>query len=129
MNSEAITDGVLVKVISNYQAEASDPGKNQYIFSYTVTIENRNDYSIRLLSRYWEIKDGMGAKRIVEGDGVVGKQPIIPSSKNHEYSSWCPLATTIGCMRGHYVMQRSHDNSVFKVAIPLFTMQEKCSSN
>ncbi len=129
MSSQAVTDGVIITVVSKYKPEVSKPLASQFVFTYKVTIENKNPFAVRLISRFWEIKDSNGNKRNVEGDGVIGKQPIIPSNGVHEYSSWSNIKTPIGSMKGYYVMQRSNDSSLFKAAIPLFTMQEFSTSN
>ncbi len=121
---EAITDGVSIKVAVQYRLESSQPEQRIFVFSYDVFIENQNDFSIKLLSRYWRITDSFGNVKEVEGDGVVGQQPVIMPQKAHEYSSWCPIPTELGSMEGYYLMERSIDKSQFKVYIPKFILTE-----
>ncbi|MFD0795220.1 Co2+/Mg2+ efflux protein ApaG [Mucilaginibacter litoreus] len=115
-----ITDGVKVSVETVYQPEYSNPMNDHFMFAYKVTIENMGDYAVRLLSRHWYIFDSNGAKREVEGEGVVGMQPIIEPGNVHEYVSGCNLKTDMGSMKGEYQMERMVDRSLFNVQIPEF---------
>jgi len=115
-----ITDGVKVSVETIYQPEYSNPSNDHFMFAYKVTIENLGNYAVRLLSRHWYIFDSNGAKREVEGEGVVGQQPVIEPGSLHEYVSGCNLKTDMGSMKGEYQMSRLIDNSIFNVQIPEF---------
>ena len=117
-----ITDGVKVSVETIYQPEYSNPANDHFMFAYKVTIENKGSYSVRLLSRHWYIFDSNGAKREVEGEGVVGMQPIIEPGSSHEYVSGCNLKTDMGTMKGQYRMMRMLDNTFFDVQIPEFDL-------
>ena len=75
-----------------------------------------------LLARHWFIFDSNGAKREVEGEGVIGQQPVIEPGQSHEYVSGCNLKTDMGSMKGEYKMSRLIDNSIFNVIIPEFYM-------
>lgn len=114
------TDGVKVSVETIYQPEYSNPANDHFMFAYRVNIENTGSYAVRLLSRHWFIFDSNGAKREVEGDGVVGMQPIIEPGDSHEYVSGCNLKTDMGNMKGQYRMMRLLDNTFFDVQIPEF---------
>jgi ApaG protein len=115
-----ITDGVKVSVETIYQPEYSNPANDHFMFAYKVTIENMGNYAVRLLGRHWYIFDSNGAKREVEGEGVVGQQPVIEPGNSHEYVSGCNLKTDMGSMKGEYQMARLMDNSLFSVQIPEF---------
>jgi ApaG protein len=115
-----ITDGVKVSVETIYQPEYSNPANNHFMFAYKVTIENMSNYAVRLLSRHWYIFDSIGTKREVEGEGVVGLQPVIEPGHSHEYVSGCNLKTDIGSMKGEYQMSRLIDSALFDVQIPEF---------
>jgi ApaG protein len=115
-----ITDGVKVSVETIYQPEYSNPANDHFMFAYKVNIENMGTYAVRLLSRHWHIFDSNGAKREVEGEGVVGQQPVIEPGQSHEYVSGCNLKTDMGSMRGAYQMSRLIDHTVFDVQIPEF---------
>lgn len=120
-NSEATTEGVRVTVRSRFEPEHSDPEDGRFLFSYTVTIENRGDETVQLLSRRWVITDGDGDQQVVEGPGVVGKQPILAPGESFEYSSFCPLPTSVGTMEGSYWMSVPGGGS-FEAEIAPFTL-------
>ena len=117
-----ITDGIKISVETQYQPEYSNPANEHFMFAYEIRIENLSDYSIQLLRRRWFIFDSNGAHREVEGEGVVGQQPIIEPGESHEYVSGCNLRTEIGAMNGSYQMQRLIDGKLFDVNIPEFQL-------
>ncbi|MEK0440310.1 MAG: Co2+/Mg2+ efflux protein ApaG, partial [Bacteroidota bacterium] len=97
--------------------------QNQFAFFYHITIENLGDFSVRLLRRKWIIVDAHGSERQVEGEGVVGVQPSLPPSDQHEYTSSCLLSTPFGVMRGNYTFERLMDGQLFTVSIPEFKLE------
>lgn len=114
---------VTVSAESTHQRDYSEPEKRQYVFSYRIRIANDGVRPIQLLSRAWEVIDATGARRLVEGEGVVGEQPVILPGQYHEYTSWVQLETPIGAMRGSYVMQRIGRQGIegmFQVEVPKF---------
>lgn len=117
-----ITDGVQVTVESAFQPEQSSPVHSHYVFSYKVRIYNHSHAAVQLLRRHWHIYDSNGTFREVEGEGVVGFQPIIEPNTYHEYMSGCNFKTDIGRMEGTYTMKRINTQQIFKVAIPEFLM-------
>src|SRR5947207_1075826 len=102
--SEAVTNNVRVEVESQYAAEQSQPFQSHWFFHYTVRITNEGDETVQLISRHWIITDATGHVEEVKGDGVVGEQPVLGPGESFEYSSWCPLKTVTGVMRGTYQM-------------------------
>jgi ApaG protein len=117
-----ITDGVKVSVETQYQPEYSNPANDHYMFAYKINIENVGENTVQLLRRHWEIFDSNGEHREVEGEGVVGEQPVIEPGSFHEYISGCNLKTDMGSMKGEYQMVRTLDNTLFDVEIPQFDM-------
>ncbi len=117
-----ITDGVKVSVETLYQAEYSNPANEHYMFAYKINIENLGDFSVQLLTRHWDIFDSNGNHREVEGEGVVGLQPIIEPGEWHEYVSGCNLQTEMGSMKGTYEMLRLSDQTRLIVNIPEFAL-------
>ena|SRR6476620_271281 len=117
-----ITEGVKVSVETTYQPEYSNPANEHFMFAYKIQIENLGEYAVQLLRRHWVIFDSNGTKREVEGEGVVGLQPIIEPGQNHEYVSGCNLKTDMGTMQGTYQMKRLVDNELFDALIPEFTL-------
>ncbi|MGH2642774.1 MAG: Co2+/Mg2+ efflux protein ApaG [Chitinophagaceae bacterium] len=121
MNKQ-IREGITISVETFYQQEYSNPVENDYMFAYRITIENNNPFPIKLLRRHWHIQDSNGTHREVEGEGVVGMQPIIASGENYTYVSGSNLRTAIGKMYGIYLMENLNNKRVFEVAIPEFCM-------
>ena len=119
-NTTTITDGVKISVETQYQPEYSNPASEHYMFAYKIQIENLSDYTVQLMRRRWDIFDSNGTRREVEGEGVVGLQPVIEPGESHEYISGCNLKTDIGSMKGEYQMLRLLDNTYFDAQIPEF---------
>ncbi|GGI26849.1 Co2+/Mg2+ efflux protein ApaG [Pedobacter mendelii] len=118
----AITDGVKVSVETIYQPEYSNPANEHFMFAYRVEISNLSDYPVQLMRRQWFIFDSNSSRRQIEGEGVVGLQPIINPGESHVYVSGCNLKTDIGSMKGTYLMKRIVDDAEFEVGIPEFQL-------
>jgi ApaG protein len=117
----ATTEGVVVRVVSNFLEDQSVPAQNRWFWSYHIRIENHRDDPVQLLTRHWKITDGHGSVNHVDGDGVVGEQPLLKPGGSHDYVSGCPLSTPSGIMEGHYRFIRA-DGSTFLVEIPRFKL-------
>ena len=119
---EALTDQIRVIVRPIYLDGQSDILGGRFVFGYFVRIENEGLYEVQLLRRHWYISDGRGKVQEVEGEGVVGSQPVIESGGYHEYNSYCVLETFEGSMEGTYLMQRTSGER-FRVVIPRFNLR------
>jgi ApaG protein len=102
--SEAVTNSIRVEVMSRHSPENSRPQQGQWVFEYTVRITNLGTETVQLISRHWIITDALERVEEVKGPGVVGKQPVLEPGDSFQYSSWCPLTTPTGVMRGTYQM-------------------------
>jgi ApaG protein len=116
------TQGVTVSVTTNYLPDYSSPSQEHYVFAYKIDIRNNSEYTVKLLRRHWFIYDANGVVREVEGEGVVGQQPVLEPGESHQYVSGCNLKSGLGKMRGTYDMERLADGSTFEVDIPEFTL-------
>src|SRR6056300_1003227 len=101
MSKEQIHD-IAITVETEFLADQSAPAQDHYVFSYTITIENRGNIAVKLLRRHWIITDANNKIQEVEGEGVVGLQPHITPGHEFSYSSGAILATPVGCMEGSY---------------------------
>mgnify|MGYP003387246545 CR=1 FL=1 len=117
----AITDGITVRVAVNFLPEQSRIEAGKWFWVYHVRIENDSDHAVQLLTRHWRITDGRGMVNLVDGDGVVGEQPLLQPGQSHDYVSGCPLSTPQGSMEGHYVFRRD-DGKEVTAAIPFFPL-------
>ena len=115
------TRGVTVRVSVSYLPEQSEPARGRWFWAYHIRIENDGPMAVQLLTRHWIITDGRGARHSVEGEGVVGEQPLIAPGASFDYVSGCPLATPTGSMQGSYHMV-GEDGSGFEVDIPKFAL-------
>ena len=105
--SEAITDGVRVRVRARYAPDQSEPLHQRWMFLYTITISNEGAETVQLISRHWVITDASDQVQEVKGLGVVGRQPTLAPGESFEYTSGCPLGTPFGSMEGTYQMVTS----------------------
>jgi ApaG protein len=105
--SQAVTNGIRVEVLSQPSPENSRPLLDEWVFQYTVRITNQSTETVQLLSRHWIITDALEHTEEVKGPGVVGEQPVLAPGESFKYSSWCPLKTPMGMMRGTYQMARA----------------------
>jgi ApaG protein len=108
-------------VNTKYIAAQSNPSSGHYVFAYMITIRNLGTFPVKLLSRRWLITDGNGKEITVEGDGVVGEQPVIPPNDEYSYTSGTALETPVGVMQGHYVMQ-DEEGQKFNAEIAPFNL-------
>ncbi|WP_294192153.1 Co2+/Mg2+ efflux protein ApaG [uncultured Sphingomonas sp.] len=115
------TRGVTVRVSVSYLAEQSEPARGRWFWAYHIRIENDGAGAVQLLTRHWIITDGRGARHSVEGEGVVGEQPLIAAGASYDYVSGCPLSTTTGAMQGSYRMV-DEDGATFDAVIPKFAL-------
>jgi ApaG protein len=111
------TQEVTIRVAVNYQHTQD----NRWFWSYHIRIENDGEQAVQLLYRHWEIEDGEGTCHTVDGEGVVGEQPVVAPNASYDYVSGCPLNTPHGSMQGAFHMRRA-DGTMFKAHIPRFEL-------
>lgn len=119
---QQITEGISITVETFYQPAQSNPLNAEYLFAYQITIENLSQIPIKLLRRHWHIADSNGTFREVEGEGVVGQQPLIEPGGSYQYVSACNLRSDMGKMWGSYQMESIYNKRLFRVNIPEFQM-------
>jgi len=116
------TQGVTVTVTTSYLADYSSPAQEHFVFAYRIDIRNDSGLTVKLLRRHWFISDANSTVREVEGEGVVGRQPVLEPGEAHQYVSGCNLKSGLGKMRGTYLMERLASGEQFEVAIPEFSL-------
>ena len=117
------TQGIQIDVEPQFVPGQSKPEQSLYFFSYHVRITNVGEAPAQLLNRHWIITDGKGVVHEVEGEGVIGEKPKLGPGESFEYSSYCPLPTATGNMRGTYEMTDEKGNH-YRVKIPLFFLRD-----
>lgn len=118
---ECETRGITVRVSVSYLPEQSSPSEGHWMWSYHIRLENDGNSTVQLLTRHWLISDGRGGEQTVDGDGVVGDQPVLDPGESYDYVSGCSLQTSTGAMEGHYGMVDANGEH-FNIAIPRFPL-------
>ncbi len=117
-----ITDGIRITASPAYLPRQSNPDEPRFAFAYRIRIENVGDLPAQLRWRHWFIHDPVAGDSEVQGEGVVGEQPLIAPGAVHEYQSFCVLRSPEGAMEGYYLMERA-DGTTVRAGIPRFTLQ------
>lgn len=124
-----ITKGIKISVLTSFEGTFFKNHKIHFAFSYEITIENQSKDSVQLTARHWEIYDTLNDKEVVDGEGVVGKKPVLKPGEKHTYTSGCLLASPIGAMKGYYSMINFTNTKTFKVEIPTFKLSAPFAIN
>ena len=118
----ATTDDITVTVRPVYLDGQSNHIERKFVFAYFIRIENNSGDQVQLRRRHWFITNSNGDVQEVEGEGVIGEQPVIPAGCAHDYSSFSVLETFEGSMAGTYLMERP-GGETFSVTIPRFVLR------
>jgi ApaG protein len=118
----ATTEKITVIVRPIYLDGQSNILARKFVFAYFIRIQNDGPEQVQLLRRHWFIRSGEGDTREVEGEGVIGQQPVIPPGGAHEYSSYSVLETFEGTMEGTYLMEKPNGEQ-FSIVIPKFVLR------
>jgi len=126
---QQVTRGIKISVETSFEGTFYKNYKVQFAFGYKVTIENQSKDSVQLNSRHWKIHDSLNNIEIVDGEGVIGKKPVLKPGESHTYNSGCLLTSPFGAMEGHYNMVNFTNSSKFKVGIPTFKLNASFALN
>jgi ApaG protein len=124
-----VTRGIRVEVSAHYVPERSRPSDGHWFFAYHIRIENAGTETVKLVSRHWIIANAHDEEEEVRGPGVVGAQPVLEPGQQFEYTSFCPLDTPFGSMRGTYQMLVIGSGEQFDAEIATFALVEPFSVN
>lgn len=124
-----ITKGIKVSVESFFEGTYYKESKLHYAFEYSVKIENQSKELVQLDSRHWVILDSLNEEETVDGEGVIGKKPVLKPGQSHTYTSGCLLASPYGAMYGYYRMINLNSTKKFNVMIPVFKLSAPFSLN
>jgi ApaG protein len=115
-----VTKGIKISVQTSFEGTFFKNYKMHYAFGYTITIENQSKDAVQLTSRHWKIYDSLNDMETMDGEGVIGKKPVIQPGDSHTYNSGCLLTSPIGAMKGYYNMVLITKAEKFRVYIPTF---------
>jgi ApaG protein len=124
----AITNGITVRVAANFLPEQSQPESGKWFWVYHIRIENDSEETVQLQTRHWRITDARGMINKIDGEGVVGEQPVLAPGQTHDYVSGCPLTTPSGSMEGFYTFT-NRQNMPIEVRIPYFSLSAPATAD
>lgn len=124
-----ITRGIKISVLTSFEGTYFKNYKMHFAFSYEITIENHSKDSVQLNSRHWEIFDSLNNKDVVDGEGVVGKKPVLKPDEKYTYTSGCLLTSPFGAMSGFFNMVNFTTTKSFKVIVPTFKLSAPFALN
>ena len=96
----AITEGITVRVAVSFLPDQSQIEAGKWFWVYHIRIENGSDEAVQLLTRHWRITDGRGMVNFIEGEGVVGEQPLLLPGQSHDTSRAARWAPRMAAWRG-----------------------------
>jgi ApaG protein len=126
---EQVTSGIKISVETIFEGTFYKNHKLNFAFGYKVTISNQSKSTVQLNARHWTILDALNNTLEVEGDGVIGKKPVLSPGETHTYNSGCILNSPIGAMHGHYIMVNLNNTKPFNVTIPTFRLSAPYALN
>jgi len=124
-----ITKGIKISVDTEFQGTYYKDTKLLYAFEYSISIENQSPDIVQLNSRHWVILDSLNNEEVVNGEGVIGKKPVLQPGKTHNYKSGCLLSSHFGAMYGYYRMINLNSTKNFNVIIPSFKLSAPFALN
>ena len=126
---QQVTRGIKISIETDFEGTLQKNYKLHFAFGYRITIENQSKESVQLTSRFWKIKDSLNITKTVEGEGVVGKKPVLKPGDSHTYKSGCLLSSPFGSMSGFFNMVSFTSTRRFRVAIPSFKLSAPFALN
>jgi ApaG protein len=124
-----ITNGIKISVLTRFEGTYLRNNKLQYAFSYQITIENNAKDTIQLMTRHWEIFDSLSPIETIDGEGVIGKKPVLKPGEIHTYKSGCLLSSPYGSMRGYFNMVNFTSTRNLRVIVPSFRLSAPFALN
>lgn len=91
-----------------------------HVFAYFITIYNHSQSTITLNGRRWIIQYENDHQNIIDGDGIVGKEPTLASGESFSYNSY--HATPCNCFAYGSFHGIDSFGSLIHVRIPKFQM-------
>ncbi len=124
-----ITQGIKISVLTTFEGTFLKNHKIHFAFTYEITIENHSKDSVQLITRHWDIFDSLNDPETVDGEGVIGKKPVLKPGETHVYSSGCLLNSPHGAMSGYFNMVNFTTTRNFQVVVPAFRLSAPFALN
>ena len=71
-----------------YMPSLDAPAERPHPFVYFISIFNDSEVPVTIRGRKWVVMEDGGETTVVEGDGVVGQQPVIAAGEHFSYNSY-----------------------------------------
>ena len=113
-----ITNSIKISVDPIFMEEQSEPEDFHFVWAYHICIENQGKDVVQLLSRHWKILESVSRPQYVNGNGVVGKKPVLKPGESHTYQSGSLITSPLGSMTGTYIMINFSTARKFNVDVP-----------
>lgn len=126
---QQVTRGIKISVDTTFEGTFYKNYKMHFAFGYRIKIENQSKDSVQLMERHWQIKDSLNHTETVDGEGVIGKKPVLKPGESHTYTSGCLLTSPFGSMAGYYRMVNFTTTRKFKVKVPTFKLSAPFALN
>ena len=126
---QLLTSGISVSVKVFYEGTYFKNYILNSSYAYHITIENQGKEAVQLQSRHWVIIDSLRPQTIIDGEGVVGKKPVIYPGKAFSYKSGSLISSSVGAMIGHYNFINLATAKKFKAYIPKFKLSPAFALN
>ena len=117
-----VTKGIKVSVRTGFDGSYFKNYSLHFSFNYTIIITNQSKNTVQLKTRHWRVFDSLSSDIIIDGEGVVGKKPLLKPGDSYKYSSGCLITSPVGAMRGFYNMVDVNSGKKFKAYIPTFKL-------
>ena len=89
-----------------------------HAFIYFLTIENRSPFTVQFFGRKWILDYEDGTTRVIEGDGIVGKNPTLKPGEHFSYNSF-HLSNQSALAMGSFFGNDENDRSVYTRTPPM----------
>jgi len=119
---QQITKGIKISVETKFEGSFLKDQILHHAFMYFITIENQSKDVVQLLSRHWKILESVSHPQYINGNGVVGKKPVIKPGESHTYQSGSLITSPLGSMTGTYIMINFSTAKKFNVDVPSFKL-------
>ena len=120
----AVTFDVEVQVAPMYLPDDSAPESGLHVFFYAMRLMNHSDLAVAVQTKHFIIRDGNGVERFLEDAGMRGRPVWIQAGESETFSSYCPLPTAYGSMRGFLWVEFS-DGTEARVEVPVFFLRHQ----
>ena len=119
---QQITKGIKISVDVKFEGSFLKQISLHHAFMYYIVIENQSKDVVQLLSRHWKILESTNRPQYINGDGVVGKKPVLKTGDIHTYKSGSLITSPMGSMSGTCIMVNFSTAQKFNVEVPSFKL-------